>query len=45
MSLKDMAKTWDVCARAVVAEYAQQTAGGGTFTSKYGAWEDCLTAS
>ncbi|GJY22499.1 hypothetical protein Tco_0396157 [Tanacetum coccineum] len=45
MSLKDMAETWDVCARAVIAEYAQQTCGGGTFTSKYGAWEDCLTAS
>ncbi|XP_022036918.1 mediator of RNA polymerase II transcription subunit 15a isoform X1 [Helianthus annuus] len=44
MSLEMMARTWDVCARAVILECVQQT-GGGTFTSKYGAWEDCLTAA
>ncbi|KAJ9556280.1 hypothetical protein OSB04_010894 [Centaurea solstitialis] len=45
MSLEEMVRTWDVCARTVVSEYAQQTdgGGGGTFSSKYGAWEDCLT--
>ncbi|CAK9309347.1 unnamed protein product [Citrullus colocynthis] len=44
MSLGDMARTWDVCARAVVSEYAQQS-GGGSFCSKYGAWENCLSAA
>ncbi|KAL3338815.1 hypothetical protein AABB24_027774 [Solanum stoloniferum] len=44
MSLKDIAKTWDVCARAVICEYAQQS-GGGTFSSKYGSWENCSTAA
>ncbi|CAJ2656333.1 unnamed protein product [Trifolium pratense] len=38
MSLKDVAKTWDTSARGVISEYAQQF-GGGTFSSKYGAWE------
>ncbi|KAI3821900.1 hypothetical protein L1987_09475 [Smallanthus sonchifolius] len=46
MSLEKMARTWDVCARAVILECVQQHGGGGgTFTSKYGAWEDCLTAA
>ncbi|XP_023529244.1 mediator of RNA polymerase II transcription subunit 15a-like isoform X3 [Cucurbita pepo subsp. pepo] len=44
MSLGDIARTWDVCARAVVSEYAQQS-GGGSFCSKYGAWENCLSAA
>ncbi|KAM0046512.1 putative coactivator CBP, KIX domain superfamily, mediator complex subunit 15, KIX [Helianthus debilis subsp. tardiflorus] len=44
MSLEMMTRTWDVCARAVILECVQQR-GGGTFTSKYGAWEDCLTAA
>lgn len=44
MSLADIARTWDVCARAVVSEYAQQS-GGGSFCSKYGAWENCLSAA
>ncbi|XP_076921146.1 mediator of RNA polymerase II transcription subunit 15a-like [Bidens hawaiensis] len=44
MSLEKMARTWDDCARAVILECVQQS-GGGTFTSKYGAWEDCLTAA
>ncbi|WZZ80375.1 hypothetical protein YC2023_100947 [Brassica napus] len=44
MSLKDIAKTWDACARTVICEYAQQF-GGGTFSSKYGTWEKYLAAS
>ncbi|XP_010441641.1 PREDICTED: mediator of RNA polymerase II transcription subunit 15a-like [Camelina sativa] len=44
MSLKDIAKTWDACARAVIDEYAQQF-GGGTFSSKYGTWEKHVAAS
>lgn len=44
MSLKEIARTWDVCARAVISDYAQQS-GGGTFSSKYGTWDNCLTAA
>ncbi|ESQ35234.1 hypothetical protein EUTSA_v10006572mg [Eutrema salsugineum] len=44
MSLKDIAKTWDACARGVICEYAQQF-GGGTFSSKYGTWEKFVAAS
>lgn len=44
MSLGDMAKTWDVCARAVISEFAQQR-GGGSFSSKYGSWKKCLSAA
>ncbi|XP_076959346.1 mediator of RNA polymerase II transcription subunit 15a-like [Bidens hawaiensis] len=44
MSLEKMARTWDDCARVVILECVQQS-GGGTFTSKYGAWEDCITAA
>ncbi|KAF8106121.1 hypothetical protein N665_0147s0074 [Sinapis alba] len=44
MSLKDIAKTWDACARTVICEYAQQF-GGGTFSSKYGTWEKYVAAS
>ncbi|KAK4267593.1 hypothetical protein QN277_024353 [Acacia crassicarpa] len=44
MSLGEMARTWDVCARAIISEYAQQS-GGGTFSSKYGTWENCLSAA
>ncbi|KAL1218412.1 Mediator of RNA polymerase II transcription subunit 15a [Cardamine amara subsp. amara] len=43
-SLKDIAKTWDACVRAVICEYAQQL-GGGTFSSKYGTWEKFVAAS
>ncbi|KAG1361434.1 mediator of RNA polymerase II transcription subunit 15a [Cocos nucifera] len=43
MSLGEMARTWDACARKVIAEYAQQT-GGGSFSSRYGAWENCVGA-
>ncbi|XP_008789503.2 mediator of RNA polymerase II transcription subunit 15a [Phoenix dactylifera] len=41
MSLGEMARRWDACARKVIAEYAQQT-GGGSFSSRYGAWENCV---
>ncbi|KAL9239902.1 hypothetical protein vseg_014177 [Gypsophila vaccaria] len=44
MSLKDIARTWDASARAAISEYAQQF-GGGTFSSKYGTWEDCLSTA
>ncbi|KAJ8424491.1 hypothetical protein Cgig2_014403 [Carnegiea gigantea] len=44
MSLREIARTWDDCARAVISEYAQQN-GGGTFSSKYGTWENCLSAA
>ena len=44
MSLEEIARTWDNCARAVISEYAQQS-GGGTFSSKYGTWENCLSAA
>lgn len=40
MSLKDIAKTWDKCARGALTEYAQKS-GGGTFSSKYGNWMNC----
>jgi len=43
MSLGEMAKTWDACARKVILEYAQQT-GGGSFSSTYGSWENCVGA-
>jgi PAX-interacting protein 1 len=39
MSLKDIAKTCDPTARGVISEYAQQF-GGGTFSSKYGEWQE-----
>lgn len=44
MSLGDIARTWDICARAVISEHAQQS-GGGSFSSKYGTWENCLSGA
>ncbi|XVE91247.1 hypothetical protein DITRI_Ditri20bG0138500 [Diplodiscus trichospermus] len=44
MSLGEIARTWDVCARAVISDHAQQS-GGGSFSSKYGTWENCLSAA
>ena len=44
MSLGEIARTWDICARTVISEHAQQS-GGGSFSSKYGTWEDCLTSA
>ncbi|MCL7036489.1 hypothetical protein MKW94_006318 [Papaver nudicaule] len=43
ISLKEMAKSWDSCANAVFLEYAQQN-GGGSFSTRYGTWEKCVTA-
>ncbi|KAG7559298.1 Mediator complex subunit 15 KIX domain [Arabidopsis thaliana x Arabidopsis arenosa] len=43
-SVKEIAKTWNDCARATMVEYAERH-GGGTFSSKYGAWETVLRAS
>ena len=45
MSLAEMAKTWEVCARAVFSEYAQLMGGECFFTSRYGTWENCVVAS
>ncbi|CAH8384958.1 unnamed protein product [Eruca vesicaria subsp. sativa] len=44
MSLKEIAKVWDECARATMVEYAERH-GGGTFSSKYGRWESVLRDS
>ncbi|KAF5739057.1 hypothetical protein HS088_TW12G00255 [Tripterygium wilfordii] len=44
MSLGEIARTWDLCARAVISEHAQQS-GGGSFSSTYGTWENCLSAA
>jgi len=41
---KGIAQTWNDCARATMVEYAERH-GGGTFSSKYGAWETVLRAS
>ncbi|XP_038891682.1 mediator of RNA polymerase II transcription subunit 15a-like [Benincasa hispida] len=43
-SISQVARIWDVCARDVVSEYARRN-GGGSFSSKYGSWEDCLHAA
>ncbi|KAM7264899.1 hypothetical protein ACFE04_002582 [Oxalis oulophora] len=37
-SLTEIARTWDICAREALTEYAA-CHGGGSFSSKYGAWE------
>ncbi|XP_012069218.1 mediator of RNA polymerase II transcription subunit 15a isoform X2 [Jatropha curcas] len=42
MSVGEIARIWDTCARAVISEYAQQN-GGGSFSTKYGTWEQCLS--
>ncbi|KAL1077272.1 hypothetical protein V6Z11_D10G085800 [Gossypium hirsutum] len=44
MSLGEIARTWDVCARAVISDHAKLS-GGGSFSSKYGTWENCLSAA
>ncbi|KAK4837586.1 hypothetical protein QYF36_006730 [Acer negundo] len=43
MSLAEMAKSWDVCAREVYWEFAQQL-GGECLSSRYGAWENYVIA-
>ncbi|CAH9099911.1 unnamed protein product [Cuscuta epithymum] len=44
MSLADIARAWDCCTRAAISDYAQRC-GGGSFSSKYGTWEDCMTTA
>ncbi|XP_062012017.1 mediator of RNA polymerase II transcription subunit 15a isoform X2 [Rosa rugosa] len=44
MSLGEIARAWDNCARTVISEHAQRS-GGGSFSSKYGTWENCLSAA
>ncbi|WCJ40446.1 Mediator of RNA polymerase II transcription subunit 15a [Euphorbia peplus] len=44
MSLGEMTRTWDFCARAVILEHALKI-GGGDFSSKYGTWENCLSGA
>ncbi|KAF8028145.1 hypothetical protein BT93_E0914 [Corymbia citriodora subsp. variegata] len=39
-SLGGIALRWEESVRAVVLDFARQS-GGGTFSSKYGAWEQC----
>ncbi|KZV27375.1 mediator of RNA polymerase II transcription subunit 15a-like [Dorcoceras hygrometricum] len=39
ISLKEMVKTWDASARKVFQEFAEQM-GGGSFSSRYGKWEN-----
>lgn len=43
VSLREMARTWDACARAVFTEFAKGM-GGKSFNSRYGNWESCITA-
>ncbi|KAK1307498.1 Mediator of RNA polymerase II transcription subunit 15a [Acorus calamus] len=42
MSVGEMVRTWDKCVRMVITEYAQQN-GGGSFSSRYGTWENIMT--
>nr|GME19703.1 mediator of RNA polymerase II transcription subunit 15A-like [Ipomoea batatas] len=44
MSIREMAKTWDICARQVFAEFAERM-GGGSFSSVCGVWEKCEAAA
>ncbi|KAJ3692958.1 hypothetical protein LUZ60_012053 [Juncus effusus] len=43
LSLKEMAKMWDACAREVILEYAMKI-GGGSFSSRYATWKTCVGA-
>ncbi|KAK9682731.1 hypothetical protein RND81_10G092700 [Saponaria officinalis] len=40
-SVSEVARIWERCARDVIIEYAQEF-GGGTFSSRFGKWENCL---
>ncbi|KAL9247783.1 hypothetical protein vseg_021176 [Gypsophila vaccaria] len=44
LSVSDIAQTWELCARAVVIECAHKF-GGGTFSSRYGNWDQCLCSA
>ncbi|XP_054817026.1 probable mediator of RNA polymerase II transcription subunit 15c [Prosopis cineraria] len=37
--IKDIAMSWERCVREAIFDYAQKL-GGGTFSSKYGGWEN-----
>ncbi|KAJ3693119.1 hypothetical protein LUZ60_012214 [Juncus effusus] len=43
LDLKEIAKTWDDCARNVILEYAMRI-GGGSFSSGFGTWQNCVGA-
>ncbi|KAJ6304334.1 hypothetical protein OIU77_018075 [Salix suchowensis] len=43
MSLLEIARTWDACARTVLLEHVEPL-GGERFSSRYGKWENCLAA-
>ncbi|VFQ92166.1 unnamed protein product [Cuscuta campestris] len=47
MSIREMAKTWDSCAREVFSEFMTHQMGGGrrSFSSVHGAWEECDAAA
>nr|XP_034921219.1 mediator of RNA polymerase II transcription subunit 15a-like [Populus alba] len=44
MSIGEMARTWDKCARTATSEHAVKNGGGCVF-SKYGTWENCFSAA
>uniref|UniRef100_A0A6N2MA03 ARC105/Med15 mediator subunit C-terminal domain-containing protein n=1 Tax=Salix viminalis TaxID=40686 RepID=A0A6N2MA03_SALVM len=44
MSIGEIARTWDNCARTAISEYAVKNGGGNVF-SKYGTWENCFRAA
>lgn len=44
MSIGEIARAWDNCARTAISEYAVKNGGGNVF-SKYGTWENCFRAA
>ncbi|KAJ8433869.1 hypothetical protein Cgig2_032080 [Carnegiea gigantea] len=44
ITLSEIARTWEACAHAVVTEHAEKC-GGGTLSSRYGTWENCLATA
>ncbi|KAA0053897.1 putative tartrate dehydrogenase/decarboxylase ttuC [Cucumis melo var. makuwa] len=44
VSLEEYARVWDECARSVVSDYVQR-AGGGSFSARYGTWEDSVATA
>ncbi|KAJ6945368.1 hypothetical protein NC651_000426 [Populus alba x Populus x berolinensis] len=44
VSIGEMARTWDKCARTAISEHAVKNGGGCVF-SKYGTWENCFSAA
>ncbi|XP_047323091.1 mediator of RNA polymerase II transcription subunit 15a-like [Impatiens glandulifera] len=43
-SLHEIVRTWDGCARAAILKHAEDI-GGGSFSSIYGAWDNCSTTT